>query len=43
MDPTESYSTDNIKKTLDDALPEASNEVKTFGSEGQYRIVTTYL
>jgi SecD/SecF fusion protein len=43
MDPSESYSTDDIKETLDVALPESSNEVKTFGSDGQYRVVTTYL
>ena len=43
MDQSQSYSTDDIKETLDASLEGSSNEVKTFGSNGQYRIVTTYL
>lgn len=31
-----------IKETLDKAFPGSSNEAKTFGSEGQFRVVTTH-
>lgn len=31
-----------IKATLDKGLPGSSNEVKTIGNEGRYKIVTTY-
>ena len=37
------YKTEDIKETLDKSLAGSSNEVKTFGSEGQYKILTTYL
>ena len=33
---------DNIKAALDKGLPGSSNEVKTIGSEGRFKIVTTY-
>jgi SecD/SecF fusion protein len=33
---------EDIKAALDKGLPESSNEVKTIGSEGRYKIVTTY-
>lgn len=35
-------SAESIKKALDKGLPGSSNEVKTIGSEGRYKIVTTY-
>ncbi len=37
------YSTDDLKEALNKNLSESSNEVKTFGSNNQYKIVTTYL
>ncbi len=43
FDDTKNYATEDIKKALDNALSESSNEVKSFGSEGQFKIVTTYL
>ena len=43
FNPEKKYSTDQIKDALDKGLPESSNEVKTFGSDGQYKILTTYL
>lgn len=43
FNPDKNYNAEDIKQTLNDALAESSNEVKTFGTEGQFRIVTTYL
>ncbi len=43
FDDTKNYATEDIKKALDNSLAESSNEVKSFGSEGQFKIVTTYL
>ena len=43
FNPSKEYKTDQIKEALDKGLKESSNEVKTFGSEGQYKILTTYL
>lgn len=34
---------DQIKSALDKGLANSSNEVKTIGSEGRYKIVTTYM
>ena len=42
FDKSQNYKVDQIKETLDGALKESSNEVKTYGEEGQFRIVTTY-
>jgi SecD/SecF fusion protein len=33
---------ENVKAALDKGLPNSSNEVKTIGTEGRYKIVTTY-
>ncbi|MCC7297970.1 MAG: protein translocase subunit SecD, partial [Bacteroidia bacterium] len=41
-DPTKKYDVDEIKKTLDANLPGSSNEVKTYGEGGKFRILTTY-
>jgi len=43
FNPEKNYNAEDIKQTLNGALAESSNEVKTFGTEGQFRIVTTYL
>jgi len=43
FDPSQKYQTEAIKKTLDVNLAESSNEVKSFGSEGQFKLVSTYL
>jgi SecD/SecF fusion protein len=43
FDATKNYQTEKIKEALDNNLKESSNEVKTFGSKGQFRIVTTYM
>ena len=43
FDDSKNYATEEIKKALDGSLAESSNEVKSFGSEGQFKIVTTYL
>lgn len=43
FDPAQNYQTEDIKKNLDGSLKESSNEVKSFGSEGQFKIVSTYL
>ena len=43
FDDTKNYATEEIKKALDNSLASSSNEVKSFGSEGQFKIVTTYL
>ncbi len=42
FDASKSYGTEDIKKALDEKLEGSSNEVKSFGSEGQFKIVTTY-
>jgi len=42
FDAAKNYQTEAIKTALDNNLKESSNEVKTFGSNGQFRIVTTY-
>lgn len=39
---TPGISVDKIKSALDKGLAGSSNEVKTIGSEGRYKIVTTY-
>lgn len=43
FDPAKKYSVDAIKTTLDKAFPGTSNEVKTYGEAGQFRVVTTYM
>lgn len=43
FDDSKKYATEDIKKALDNTLAESSNEVKSFGSAGQFKIVTTYL
>jgi SecD/SecF fusion protein len=43
FDESKKYTTEDIKKSLDNTLAESSNEVKLFGSRGQYKIITTYL
>lgn len=43
FDASKNYQTEDISAALKANLPESSNEVKTFGSKGQYRIVTTYM
>ena len=43
FDPSKAYATESIKSALDESLAESSNEVKSFGNEGQFKIVTTYL
>ncbi len=42
FDAQKNYQSEAIKTALDNNLKESSNEVKTFGSAGQFRIVTTY-
>ncbi len=42
FDKTQNYKVDQIKATLDETFKGSSNEVKTYGEEGQFRIVTTY-
>ena len=42
FDKTANYTGDQIKHTLDEAFKGSANEVKTYGEEGQFRIVTTY-
>ncbi len=41
-DAAKNYNVDQIKQALDKNLPGSSNEVKTFGEGGKFRIVTTY-
>ncbi|MBL7811712.1 MAG: protein translocase subunit SecDF [Bacteroidetes bacterium] len=41
-DPGKNYNVDEIKHALDNNLKGSSNEVKTFGAGGKFRIVTTY-
>jgi SecD/SecF fusion protein len=43
FDPSQNYQTENIKKALDENLKGSSNEVKSFGSEGQFKLLSTYL
>jgi SecD/SecF fusion protein len=43
LDADKNYQTEEILTKLDQNLPESSNEVKTFGDKGQFRIVTTYM
>ncbi len=43
FDAAKNYQTEAVKTALDNNLKESSNEVKTFGSKGQFRIVTTYM
>jgi SecD/SecF fusion protein len=43
FDPSKNYETESIKKALDLGLAGSSNEVKSFGSAGQFKIVTTYM
>ena len=43
FDKTKTMNVGALKESLDAAFPKTSNEVKTFGSEGQYRVVTTHL
>ncbi len=42
FDANKNYGTEEIKKALDEKLEGSSNEVKSFGSQGQFKIVTTY-
>jgi SecD/SecF fusion protein len=42
FDAAKKYGTEDIKKALDEKLEGSSNEVKSFGSDGQFKIVTTY-
>jgi SecD/SecF fusion protein len=43
FDATKKYQTEDIKVAMDNAMKGSSNEVKTFGSQGQFRLVTTYM
>lgn len=43
FDAAKNYQSEAVKTALDNNLKESSNEVKTFGSKGQFRIVTTYM
>ncbi len=43
LDADKNYQTEEILSKLDASLPESSNEVKTFGDKGQFRIVTTFM
>ena len=43
FDAAKNYQTEAISTALKNNLPESSNEVKTFGNKGQFRIVTTYM
>lgn len=42
-DAAKNYNVTELKEALDKSLPNSSNEVKTIGSDGQYKIVTSYL
>jgi SecD/SecF fusion protein len=42
-DPAKNYDVSTIKKALDDNLKGSSNEVKTIGSAGQFKIVTSHM
>lgn len=43
FDAIKNYKTEDVKTALDNNLKESSNEVKTFGNNGQFRIVTTFM
>ena len=43
FDASKKYQTEDIKVALDNAMKGSSNEVKTFGNQGQFRLVTTYM
>ena len=43
FDANKNYKTEDVKTALDNNLKESSNEVKTFGNKGQFRIVTTFM
>ncbi len=42
FDKSKDVSVGQIKETLDKAFPGSSNEAKTFGKEGQFRVITTH-
>jgi len=42
FDKSKDISVGQIKETLDKAFPGSSNEAKTFGKEGQFRVITTH-
>jgi SecD/SecF fusion protein len=42
FDKAKDVSVGKIKETLDKAFPGSSNEAKTFGKEGQFRVITTH-
>jgi SecD/SecF fusion protein len=42
FDKTKDVTVGQIKETLDKAFPGSSNEAKTFGKEGQFRVITTH-
>jgi len=42
FDKSKDLSVGNIKETLDKAFPGSSNEAKTFGKDGQFRVITTH-
>jgi SecD/SecF fusion protein len=42
FDKSKDVSVGKIKETLDKAFPGSSNEAKTFGKEGQFRVITTH-
>ncbi len=41
--PSKDYNVADLKKSLDDNLKGSSNEVKTIGNDGQFKIVTSYM
>lgn len=43
FDASKKYQTEDIKLAMDNAMKGSSNEVKTFGNQGQFRLVTTYM
>ncbi|MDA0783415.1 MAG: protein translocase subunit SecDF [Bacteroidetes bacterium] len=43
FDASKKYQIEDIKVALDNAMKGSSNEVKTFGNQGQFRLVTTYM
>ena len=43
FDASKKYQTEDIKVAMDNAMKGSSNEVKTFGNQGQFRLVTTYM
>lgn len=42
FDKSKDVSVGQIKETLDKAFPGSSNEAKTFGKDGQFRVITTH-